>query len=222
MSSIPFERYNDEFSSLSSQIQSSLSALQTSMDASQTNASELNLAQNLLTQAKDLLKQMSVEARGCDDAALKEQNLHAVRVAKAKLANMTQDVQAVQSENDRLNLTSGGRDVELGPSNVSQEAKSRLLATNNALSNQNDTLDHARRIMADTEEVAMEITSELERNRETIGSAHSRVRGVSGLTNRARRILVSMQRREMQQKMVVYAVGLVCFVVVLVLLGAFD
>lgn len=220
-SSIPFERYNDEFSSLSSQIQSSLSSLQSSIDDSSPNDSELSLAKNLLSQAKELLQQMTLEARGWDDPHQKKDYLHQVRIAKAQLSNMTSDVQAAQSELERLSLISPA-DVESGNSNVTSAAKERLLSTTSQLSNQNATLSHAQQIMADTESTAMEITSELERNRETIQSAHARVRGVSGLTNRARRLLVSMQRREMQQKMVVYAVGLVCVVVVLVLLGAFD
>jgi hypothetical protein len=73
--------------------------------------------------------------------------------------------------------------------------------------------------MAETEDVALEITEELARNRETIESTHSRVRGVSSLTNRARRVLVSMQRREVQQKMVVYGIGIALFVALLFLLG---
>lgn len=220
-SSIPFERYNEEFSSLTSQIQSSLSNLQSSIDASSPNDGELSLSKNLLSQAKELLQQMTLEARGWEHAAQKKEYLHQVRISKAQLANMNADVQAAQSELERLSLISPAGDVEAG-STIHSAAKERLLSTSNQLSSQNATLTHAQQIMADTESTAMEISSELERNRETIESAHARVRGVSGLTNRARRLLVSMQRREMQQKMVVYAVGLVCVVVVLVLLGAFD
>ena len=75
--------------------------------------------------------------------------------------------------------------------------------------------------MADTELIAMEITDELARNRETIESAHSRVRGVNSLSNHARRILVNMGRREVQQKMAVYGVGVVLVLVLLFLLGFF-
>lgn len=53
----------------------------------------------------------------------------------------------------------------------------------------------------------MEITEELGRHRETITSAHGRVRQVTGMTNRARRIVQSMGRREVQQKLILYGVG---------------
>ena len=61
--------------------------------------------------------------------------------------------------------------------------------------------------MAETESVAMEITEELGRHRETIGNAHGRVRQVTGMTNRARRIVQNMSRREVQQKLILYGVA---------------
>ena len=71
--------------------------------------------------------------------------------------------------------------------------------------------------MSDTGETAMEITSELARNREKIESAHGRVREVSGLTNRARRIVQSMSRREVQQKLAMYMVsgGLILLLIII-------
>jgi Snare region anchored in the vesicle membrane C-terminus. len=73
--------------------------------------------------------------------------------------------------------------------------------------------------MAETEDVALEITEELSRNRETIESSHSRVRGVNMLTNQARRVLISMQRRETQQRMVIYGIFVAMFIAVLFLFG---
>ena len=72
---------------------------------------------------------------------------------------------------------------------------------------QSETLANARSIMAETESVAMEITEELGRHRETIGNAHGRVRQVTGMTNRARRIVQNMSRREVQQKLILYGVA---------------
>eukprot|EP00553_Chaetoceros_curvisetus_P005986 CAMPEP_0204621936 /NCGR_PEP_ID=MMETSP0717-20131115/7594_1 /ASSEMBLY_ACC=CAM_ASM_000666 /TAXON_ID=230516 /ORGANISM="Chaetoceros curvisetus" /LENGTH=183 /DNA_ID=CAMNT_0051636501 /DNA_START=131 /DNA_END=682 /DNA_ORIENTATION=+ len=180
-------------------------------------------ANNLLSQAKDLLKQMTIEARSVDDKNLKDECMRVVRVAKGNHANLVDDVKAVQSEVDRQSLLMGGRDIESGGSSSrnNSAARQHLLNTSNTLHSQNSTLENARRVMADTEEVALEITEELSRNRETIESAHSRVRGVSSLTNRARRVLVSMQRREVQQKMVLYGIGGVMFVALLFLLGFF-
>lgn len=63
--------------------------------------------------------------------------------------------------------------------------------------------------MADTEDVALEITEELGRNREKIQSAREKVLDVSGMTNTARRLVSSMSKRETQQKMMMYGLAFV-------------
>lgn len=219
---IPFSRYNEEFSSIQTQIRSNLTIVTEALenDPSDPNIqSKMSLANNLLTQAKDLLKQMTIESRSIDDKALKAECQKVVRVAKGNHANLVDDVKAVQTEVDRKSLMKGGRDIESGNPARNSAAREHLLKTNNTLQSQNSTLDNARRIMAETEDVALEITEELSRNREAIESANSRVRGVSSLTNRARRVLVSMQRREVQQKMVIYGLGFAMFIALLFMLG---
>ena len=76
--------------------------------------------------------------------------------------------------------------------------------------------------MAETESVALEITEELGRHRETISSAHGRVRQVTGMTNRARRIVQSMSRQEVQQKLILYGVaGAIIIVFLMLIWGMF-
>lgn len=220
---IPFSRYNDEFSSIQSQIRSTLDYIRTKLGNDPTNptiGSKMSHANALLSQAKDLLKQMTIESRSVEDKEVKAECQKIVRVAKGNHANLVDDVKAVQNEVDRHDLITGTRDIESdGGSGKNSAVREHLLKTNKALEAQNSTLDKARRVMAETEDVALEITEELSRNREAIESASSRVRGVSSLTNRARRVLVSMQRREVQQKMVVYGIGGVIFIAFLFMLG---
>jgi len=147
---------------------------------------------------------MSVEARGVDDANAKRNCLEKVRVCKARLANLRDDFNRAKNDIERESLM-GGRSPDSKMS--SNSGRERLLETNESLSKQNETLAHARRVMDETEHVALEITSELGRSREKIQSSHDRVRDVSGLTNQARRIVQSMNRREVQQKLVMYVVG---------------
>lgn len=143
--------------------------------------------ENLLQQCQDLLKQMALEAR-----SLKQPQL------TKRVKDYKGDYAQLVSQYERQGLMSGqGR----GGDNDSQRQ------TEDMLSNQNDTLERARRTMQETEAVALEITEELGQNRETLMSAHGRVREVSGLTGRARRILNTMTQRALQQKMIVYAVG---------------
>ena len=72
-SSIPFERYDEEFLSLTEQVTSKLRSLDPSTNSSisKTADADIKMAHNLLLQADDLLKQMGLEARGVEDASVK-------------------------------------------------------------------------------------------------------------------------------------------------------
>mmetsp|Transcript_5068 Transcript_5068/g.7344 ORF Transcript_5068/g.7344 Transcript_5068/m.7344 type:complete len:205 (-) Transcript_5068:80-694(-) len=189
MSSIPFDRYDDEFQSLTDQVKQSL------------EDSDVEFSASLLSQCEDLLKQMSVEARGVDDASTKRDLLAKVRQCKSTLSGLREEFKALRMTEDRSSLMGNSR------SNGENGSKERLLQTQNQLEQQNETLDRARRVMADTEEVAVDITTELGRNREVLETAHGRVREVSGLTNRARRLLQNMNRRAVQQKLAMYSIA---------------
>mmetsp|Transcript_37075 Transcript_37075/g.43132 ORF Transcript_37075/g.43132 Transcript_37075/m.43132 type:complete len:229 (-) Transcript_37075:61-747(-) len=225
MSEVPFDRYDEEFLSLSDQVKSRISKLQSTLGESTNHDSDLKLANNLLSQCDDLLKQMQIEARSVDDASCKRELMAKVRVCKANLANLKDDFSSAKAsvERDALVGSRVSGDLESGSSKFGGKNKShreRLLEQNDQISGQNDKLGNARRIIAETEDVAMEITSELSRNREKIESAHGRVRDVSGLTNQARRIVQSMSRREVQQKLIMYFFAFMMVVVVIVILYA--
>ena len=262
---IPFERYDEEFKSLTEQVTSKLRPLdpnstnnagrsgggggggfqqqqqqqqQQQMNVnSGSNEADLRMAAALLQQADDLLKQMGLEARTVEDASSKRDLLGKVRVCKARLANLRDDYESAKAHVERSSLglstpsssRGGGGDIESlggqrGNSNSSSNNRNtqRLLSNTDALQSQNDTLANARSIMAETESVALEITEELGRHRETIQSAHGRVRQVTGLTNRARRIVQSMSRREVQQKLILYGVaGVIALVFLMIVWGMF-
>mmetsp|Transcript_23694 Transcript_23694/g.50243 ORF Transcript_23694/g.50243 Transcript_23694/m.50243 type:complete len:237 (+) Transcript_23694:172-882(+) len=229
-SSIPFERYDEEFLSLTEQVTSKLRGLDPSTSSSSsvppaaTADADLKMAHNLLLQADDLLKQMGLEARGVEDASVKRDLLGKVRVCKTRLANLRDDYESAKGFVERSNLGLGSSDLESGYRNGGGRngsmggGKERLLSNTDALQSQSETLANARSIMAETENVALEITEELGRHRETIQSAHGRVRQVTGMTNRARRIVQSMSRREVQQKLILYGVGGTIIVVFLMLI----
>lgn len=207
MSSIPFERYDDEFQSLTNQIKSSL-----------RDEDNIEFTSSLLSQCDDLLKQMSVEARGVDDSNVKRDLLANVRQCKSTLSALRDEFKSKKGAHERAHLliNAGGPN---GNTNESKNAsKERLLQAHGQLLQQNDTLDRARRVMADTEEVGLEITAELARNRETLETAHGRVREVSGLTNRARRLLQNMSRRAVQQKLALYTIGVIIVFVIGIIL----
>lgn len=262
---IPFSRYNEEFSSLVNQTRQTLQSITSilnqtknidieSPSSSSSSSSSLtfkteqerqnalnsksNLANQLLNQTKDLLKQMTIESRSINSNSSNnytkqeiEECKKILSIAKANHANLKDDVTSIQNEVQHYLLLSSSssssshdhhsKKNRSSNTKSNSDIKQHLLSTNQSLHNQNSNLDRSKQIMADTELIAMEITDELARNRETIESAHSRVRGVNSLSNHARRILVNMGRREVQQKMAVYGVGVVLVLVLLFLLGFF-
>ena len=142
-------------------------------------------------------------------------------MGKARLANLRDDYEAAKSHVERRGLGLGSDDLErgnVGGGGGGGRGKERLLSNTESLQNQGDALANARSIMAETESVALEITEELGRHRETITSAHGRVRQVTGMTNRARRIVQNMGRREVQQKLILYGVAGAVFIVFLMLI----
>jgi vesicle transport through interaction with t-SNAREs 1 len=178
MSSIPFERYDDEFHSLTVQVQESLRQMD--------EEKGIEFAHSLLSQCDDLLKQMAIEARGVEDASLKRDLLLKVRTCKSQLAALRTEYEFKLSNSQKESLLKNS---------TKNSHKERLLENEQRMEQQNATLERARSVMADTEEVALEITTELGRNREVMETSHARVKQVSGLTNRARRILQNMNLR---------------------------
>lgn len=201
-SSIPFERYDEEFSSLLKQVQDALDEEPPSQ-----------YTQNLLQQCDDLLKQMALEARSVESGGdRKRMLLDKVRACKSQYQAVLQ-----QSERQGL-LGSNGSGSMKGNDPQSKQARRMMQDNEDMLATQNDRLERARRTMQETESVALEITEELGQNREKLLSAHGRVREVQGLTGRARRILNSMNQRAVQQKLILYAVATSLVIVFFLLL----
>merc|ERR1719253_290818 len=121
-SSIPFERYDEEFLSLTEQVTSKLRSLDpsTSGGAPPPSSAEadVKMAHNLLLQADDLLKQMGLEARGVDDASVKRDLLGKVRACKTRLANLRDDYDAAKGYVERNSLGLNN-DIENGRGNGS-------------------------------------------------------------------------------------------------------
>ena len=87
-SSTSFERYNEEFQSLTEQVSSKLSSLwakaesgdgASSSSKSNIDDAELKMVQDLLVQADDIIKQMGLEARSVNENGMKKELLGKVR-----------------------------------------------------------------------------------------------------------------------------------------------
>jgi hypothetical protein len=191
---LSFRRYDDEFKNLAEQVKSSLMVEDYVEQFHDEEAAEGGKnTSNLLSQCDELLQQMALEARSVPDATEKRELLQQVRTYKSEL-------QSLKDEYNKQSLMS----ARGNKSNGSNQHRERLLQQQDMLQNQNSKIDSARRVLQETEQVALEIGEELANNRTTIESAQGRVRQVSSLTGRAKRVVASMNQRATQQKMVMY------------------
>jgi Fe2+ transport system protein B len=202
-----FQRYDEEFATLTKQVKSSFNDNNGGGykdEESGTTETTNTSAGDMLDQCDELLQQMALEARSSEtDAGLKRELLLKVR-------NYKNEIKSLKDENNKRSLMSSRSNSGVGGNGNSQ--KEKLLQQQEMMKNQNNQLDSARRVLQETEQVALEIGEELQSNRATIESAHGRVRQVTTLTGRARRVVASMNQRAVQQKMLLY--GLAASVVI--------
>lgn len=126
---------------------------------------------------------MEVEVRSHDSATRKVLT-EKVKQYKRVLGSLQADFSKVKEESERNDLFSGTK---------SGADRQRLLNTNEKLNRQNETILSAQRSVAETEDVAMDITNELSRNREKIESSREKVRI---LADESRECALAKQRRK--------------------------
>ncbi|MGK3745596.1 MAG: Fe2+ transport system protein B [Bacillariaceae sp.] len=204
-----FQRYDEEFNTLTKQVKSKFEdngggGYKDEETGASTETPSNISAGDMLDQCDELLQQMALEARSSEtDAGLKRELL-------VKVRNYKNEIKSLKDENNKRSLMSSATRSGVGGNGSSQRQK--LLQQQEMMKNQNNQLDSARRVLQETEQVALEIGEELQSNRATIESAHGRVRQVTTLTGRARRVVASMNQRAVQQKMLLY--GLAASVVI--------
>ena len=144
---VAFRRYDEEFKSLTQQIASNLQADDGNFHDEETGGED---SSNLLSQCDELLQQMALEARSVVEQSTKRELLAQVRSYKTELQKLKDDYNKQSLMSSRAG-TSGG----------SGQHRERLLQQQQMLENQNSQLDNARRVIQETEQVALEITEEL-------------------------------------------------------------
>ena len=140
--------------------------------------------------ARALLKQMEVTARSLEPS-LRNQ-------VRPKLAQYKKTLAGLESD-----LARTDRDTLFGSDNMgstSMDHRGRMMGTTDKLRRQGDTLKKAQNTLAETEEVALGVMDELDRNRRTINSARQKAKRTAGMTDRARWLVRDMSRRNTKHK----------------------
>jgi len=148
---------------------------------------------------------MNVEVRSSDTSTRKPL-FDRVQQYQRDLSSYKSDLERAKEVSQRSQL--------IGDKSASQ--RQRLLDSNDKINKQNTTILLAQRSVNETAEIGLEINNELMRNREKIVSAQEKTRDFIGLTDSARRLLGSMARRDIRQKMILVFVAIVLIIAITV------
>ena len=183
-----FDTYYQEFASLLQQLESSPSEHNNNNQNNNNNNKDTSA---LYQQCSDLIRLMTLEARSTDegDTDMKLERAERVKIYKFQL-------EAVRNQHDaQFLMGSAAADMlELEKQQQRLHVKQRLERTEMRAAQQNELLERARRSVEETETIGAEILSQVQRNRESIQSAHARVHALSGMTDRAGNIIKNMSR----------------------------
>lgn len=198
-----FDAYDQEYNSLSRDIIRSIGELKNLSNGSEKVSSSIRHIDALISQSSDLIKQMEIEVRSHDSGTR--------RALGEKLSEYKKSLSSLRSDFERAK-EQAQRSSLIGEK--SSADRQRLLNVNDKLDRQNDMILNAHRTVMETEDVGIEIASELKRNREKIESARSKATEFSGITDSARRILSSMQRRDVQQRFIIGFIAIVLIIAI--------
>ena len=194
-----FDAYDDEFTGLCRDISSRMSHANSYEDSPDERLKLLCAANAIISQAADLIKQMKIEVRS-------EEQLGTRRAMSDKVDQYQETLSRLRRDYENARVVQETAALVDDPSSGQ---RTRLMSSNERLDRGSDRIRHAMEVVGETEVTALEITEELNRNREKIQGVHARVHAVMGLTDQARRVIHGMGKRELQQKILLWLVALI-------------
>ena len=162
-----------------------------------------------MAEAEALIRRMDLEARSVVDPAMKTPLLTKLRDYKSEMTNLKADSKrasaAASATSARGELLAGSElDDAYAPSSSTQ--RERLQSTTDRIGQTGDRIREGKKQLLETEELGVSILQDLHRQRETILHARDTVHGADDNIGKSRKILASMGRRAMQNKVVMYFV----------------
>uniref|UniRef100_K3WZD4 Vesicle transport v-SNARE N-terminal domain-containing protein n=1 Tax=Globisporangium ultimum (strain ATCC 200006 / CBS 805.95 / DAOM BR144) TaxID=431595 RepID=K3WZD4_GLOUD len=175
-----------------------------------TSSTASQLAQASVVEAQRCMKMMSIEVRGKPPMLRK--------AMQAKINLYRDELQGLQRDLERAQLMA--RETKANPrASYNQNAQyERITGNTNRLLRSSQRLESSQRIVAETEEIGISVLDTLAQQRESLLSAHEKVRETREVTGDARRILQRMTRRILTNRIVLYTVIAllliaICFVI---------
>ncbi|DBA03378.1 TPA: hypothetical protein N0F65_004655 [Lagenidium giganteum] len=184
-----------------------------------TSANAVRMAQADVVEAQRCMKMMSIEVRG-KQPALRKAMQSKINLYRDELQGLLRDLERAQLMAREMKATSRSID--------SDSQYNRITNNTNRFLKSSKTLESSRKLVAETEEIGtldscscapispaahshvltpgISVLDSLSQQRESLLSAHEKVRETKSLTGDARRILQRMTRRVLTNTIVLYTV----------------
>ncbi|KAL1198361.1 Vesicle transport v-SNARE 12 [Cardamine amara subsp. amara] len=174
-----------------------------------------------IDEADVLIRKMDLEARSLQPSA-KAVCLSKLREYKSDLNQLKKDFKRVSSTDAKQStreelMESGVVDLHA----VSADQRERMAMSVERLDRSSDRIRESRRIMLETEEVAISVVQDLSQQRQTLLHAHSKLHGVDDAIDKSKKVLTAMSRRMTRNKWIVTSV-IVALVLAIILIISYK
>mmetsp|Transcript_8350 Transcript_8350/g.13525 ORF Transcript_8350/g.13525 Transcript_8350/m.13525 type:complete len:223 (+) Transcript_8350:542-1210(+) len=198
-----FASYEAEFDSIVDAVKETLEEIDSEGSNAQEKRNLIQKCQVDLGQADSLVRQMNVEARSDPNAQVLKKKLASHKDNLKRVRNQFSNLQQRIERQDLFDSRQTQQGQSTGGYTLSEQARDdreRFSEVTARMDRSTDTLLDTRRVLADTEEVAMSITENLASNRSLIIGAHERVNDTGGLIGGASQILRRIQANDTKRK----------------------
>ncbi|ESO07177.1 hypothetical protein HELRODRAFT_76352 [Helobdella robusta] len=208
------ETYEQQFSLVTAEIISETNKLNrlTGHEKQQATAK----VERLIQEANELLEQLELEVRGITQ---KERDKYQTRLK-------SYEVELIKLEKDfkksrvAMSYNSQLRDELFGNDDAQsvEDMRTRLLDNNEKLEKTTQRLDDGYKICLETEQIGAQILDDLNLQRSTIQKAKDRLYQTNEELGRSSRVLTSMMKRTIQNRVLLIAMGLIMFFIICITL----
>ncbi|GLC35551.1 hypothetical protein PLESTB_000194800 [Pleodorina starrii] len=199
-----FNQYENEYCNKSTDISRKInSAVALSGETKRKKLAEVDVD---IKEADNIIKKMDMEARSvAPDRSKQLQNK--VKEYKADLASLKEQLSKARAASGS-DYDAARAELGLGMdyASSSQSQRDRMLSATSKLEQSNDRLQQGKKLLVETEELGTGILANLAAQRETILHSRDALHGADDNIGKARKILSSMGRRMLQNKLIMFGI----------------
>jgi len=170
-----------------------------------------------IDEVKELLEQMDLEVHNLSTSE-KPRYKGRVKSYQQDLANLEKDFRK-----SRIALSAKAREQLIGEEgegydSAVEDQRQRLLDNSERLERSGKKLDVGYRVCVETEDIGNKVLEDLSSQRETITRARDRIHDMDSNLGKSSRVLSTITKRLLQNRLALFFVGLVLFVTVVLLI----